>query len=225
MRHHRLELILATLGLLLFAALHLWQSPGSRLTRAEIDTYLERIERLAPLPAEEKRAFIDHMRAWGETDDGEPVYNLNLMRYYPALRALPGVTLTAHSIPEANAFYEQAVTPMLVKRGVSLPFAGNVQQVQAGVTRSTNLISYQPELDNWDRVLLVRYPNRRAFFDLIADPDYLKVMPYKIASLMVVLTPVSAEFVLPDLRLVFAALWLAALLGLGWWRAERRAAR
>ena len=35
---------------------------------------------------------------------------------------------------------------------------------------------YRPDLDNWDRVIVVRYPGRRAFPDLVATPGYLKVM-------------------------------------------------
>jgi hypothetical protein len=222
MKNLRLEIILALLGIVLLALVHHWQNPGTRLTSSEIDVYLQRIESLAPLPAEEKRAFIAHMRAWGEADDGEPVYNLNLMRYYRELRALPGVSISAATIPEANAFYEKSVQPMLIKRGVTIPFAGSTQPMIEGPAASRNLIVYEPALDNWDRVLVVRYPNRRAFFDLVADPEYLKIMPYKIASLMVVLTPVKGEIVMPDLRLAFAALWLIALLALGWWRATRR---
>ena len=36
---------------------------------------------------------------------------------------------------------------------------------------------YRPDLDNWDCVIVVRYPGRRTFPDLVASPGYLKVMP------------------------------------------------
>jgi hypothetical protein len=36
---------------------------------------------------------------------------------------------------------------------------------------------YGPDLDNQDRVIVVRYPGRRTFPDLAASPGYLKVMP------------------------------------------------
>ncbi len=57
---------------------------------------------------------------------------------------------------------------------------------------------YRPGLDNWDRVIVVRYPGRRTFPDLVASPGYLKVMPGKLSSLEVALTPVSSELVIPD---------------------------
>jgi len=34
---------------------------------------------------------------------------------------------------------------------------------------------YRPDLDNWDRVLVVRYPGRRTFLKLITNPEYIKV--------------------------------------------------
>ena len=55
--------------------------------------------------------------------------------------------------------------------------------------RKSDLIVHTPELDNWDRVLVVRYPGRRTFFDLVTNPEYLAVMPYQLAALEVVLTP------------------------------------
>jgi hypothetical protein len=71
-------------------------------------------------------------------------------------------------------------------------------------------------------VLVVRYPNRRAFFDLISDPAYIQVMPYKLAALEVALVPVRAELVVPDLRWVLGMVLLAAFFALGWLRASRR---
>ena len=36
---------------------------------------------------------------------------------------------------------------------------------------------YRPDLDNRDRVIVVRYLGRRTVSDLVASPGYLKVMP------------------------------------------------
>lgn len=67
-----------------------------------------------------------------------------------------------------------------------------------------------------------RYPGRRAFLQLITNPDYLKVMPYKLASLEVVLIPVSGGLVIPDARWITGAACLANLLLVGWIRPARR---
>ncbi len=81
---------------------------------------------------------------------------------------------------------------------------------------------YRPDLDNWDRVLVVRYPGRRTFLELLTNPEYLKVMPYKLSSLEVVLTPVSGELVIPDARWIAGAVGLVNLLLVSWIRAARR---
>ncbi len=70
----------------------------------------------------------------------------------------------------------------------------------------------------------MRYPSRRAFFELISDPDYLKVMPNKLASLMVVLTPVNGDTVLPVPSVMFGGFLLFVFLLVGWVRAARRSA-
>jgi hypothetical protein len=46
-----------------------------------------------------------------------------------------------------------------------------------GQDRESNLMVYRPDLDNRDRVIVVRYPGRGTFGDLVASPGYLKVMP------------------------------------------------
>jgi len=55
-------------------------NPGNKLTQAEVDNYISRLDQ-APVPKAELAQMIVHMRAWAEADDGKPVYMLNLMRY------------------------------------------------------------------------------------------------------------------------------------------------
>ena len=65
-------------------------------------------------------------------------------------------------------------------------------------------------------------PSFRAFLDLVSDPEYLKVMPYKLAALKVVLVPISGDLVLPDLRWVVVGGCVVVFLLAGWVRAARR---
>ncbi len=225
MKKYRLELILAALFMAIYLVFAHWQAPGTKLTQAEIDGYAQRIEQgTGFMSAEQRAAFLAHLRAWGEADDGEPVYNLNLMRFYKELQPIPGVQLHGSTPEEANAFYEAAALGIAARLGVSMPFGGTTQTVLAGAEPSTNLISYEPALDNWSRVLIVRYPSRRAFFELISDPEYLKVMPNKLGSLAVVLAPVNGDTVLPDLSLMLGGALLFLFMLVGWVRAARRTA-
>lgn len=105
---------------------------------------------------------------------------------------------------------------LLVKVGGYALYAGEVQ--------GSNLLGFAPGLDQWGRVPLVRYPSRRAFLDLVTDPAYAPIAPYKFMALDIVLTPTSSELVLPNLWVAAGALLLIVFLATGWFRAARRAA-
>ncbi len=225
MKKYRFELGLAVLLLANFAGVWWWLTPGagSKLTRSEVDEYLRQIEPNVPFESAEKAEFLARMRAWGESDDGAPVYMLNLMRLYRELKRFPGAEVIKVSPKAANAYYEDKVMPLLARLGGYPLVGGETASLAGGDGRMhSNLLEFDPALDDWSRVLVVRYPSRRAFFDLIRDPEYLKLMPYKVASLKVALVPVSAEAVVPDPRFVVGALGVIAFLGIGWIRSARR---
>ncbi len=209
---------LAALCLVILAGVFVWQHPGAagdRLKPAEIDKYLAGVERL-PLSAEEKADSVKRLRAWAEADDGQPVYMLNLMRFYPQVKPLPGGPAGTMAPKDSNAYYEKKTLPMALKVGATAPFMG--------VAQGPDVLSYEPAGDRWSRALIIRYPNPRAFLSLVADPAYPAIAPYKLASLQLILAPFSAEMIMPDLTLTTAALLLIGFLGFGWWRAERRCA-
>jgi hypothetical protein len=222
MKRYRFEIVLAAALAALFVAFCLWQTPGDRakLTRVEVDDYLRQIDALAPMEAAEKAEFLARMRAWGEADDGQPVYMLNAMRYFERLRKLPGSEAIEGAPIEANAAYEKAVAPILLKLGGYPLFGGDAMGVGRDHSES-NLMGFERPVDGWDRILVVRYPNRRAFFRLITDPDYAKIMPYKLSAVELALVPVAAQVVIPDLRWVAAGLYAVIILAVGWVRAAR----
>lgn len=204
--------------LALIALVFLWQHPGvtgDRLKPAEIDRYLAAAEKLPMNPAE-KADSLKRLRAWAEADDGRPVYMLNLMRFYPQVAALPGGPPPSMSPRDANAFYEHHTLPMALRVGATAPFMGHAQ--------GPDVLSYEPAGDRWSRALIIRYPNRRAFLSLVADPAYPAIAPYKLASLQLILAPFAAETIMPDITLAAGAVLLMIFLAVGWWRAERRCA-
>jgi hypothetical protein len=117
---------------------------------------------------------------------------------------------------ECNAHNEKSLAPMMLKLGGIALFGGDTTKVRGGETRESNLMVYQSELDNWDRVVLARWPCRRALFKMFSSPEYLKVVPCKLSALEVVLTPVRGQIVIPDLRFVAGGLFLAIFLLVGW---------
>ncbi len=58
--------------------------------------------------------------------------------------------------------YGEAVAPLLERAGGRVVFIGNPASVLLGD-------------DSWDLVLLVEYPTRQAFLDMIGSPEYLAI--------------------------------------------------
>ncbi len=187
-----------------------WEYPGRVLGKAEVDAYLRVIDTGLALPAEEKADILAHLRAWAEADDGKPVFMLNLMRYYDTVRDLPGLGDRARTPREANAYYETVAIPLLVRRGAYPLFAGTPQGVRSGGAPSTNVLGFDGPVDNWSRVLVVRYPDRRTFLEYLSDPAFLAVMPYKIAALNVSLVPLQDDITVPDVPWLVGALVVVA---------------
>jgi hypothetical protein len=106
---------------------------------------------------------------------------------------------------------------MLLKIGASPTFAGNVT--------GPNLAGYAPNLDNWNRVLIARYPSRRRFLDLIANPQYQHAEPYKIMAMELLLVPTTGEIVLPDPTWLAGGACIIAFLAAAWIRAARSTTR
>lgn len=213
----RSTLVLAVACLLLFLGLHLWQSPHGfqePLSEVEIATYLSRIDRQLSLDDASKAALLKRLRIWAENDDGRPVHMLNLMRYHEELRRFAGGPDVNGTPRQVNADYEAAVRPLILKQG-GYP-------VLSGPALGANLLETPASLDHWDRVSVVRYPNRRGFLEMISDPDYAGLEVLKMMSLEVVLVPFETQLNVPDLQWPVGSLLLALFLGTGWWRATRR---
>lgn len=184
-------------GLLL--AYVFWQLPWlyrEPITQAESAQYLKTLA-VCPLPSSARDELISSARRFMAADDGKPVYMLNLMRYHDQLVKAPGGPAFGGTPREANALYESLTMPMLFRHGG--------QPLYAGEIRDDNLLMQAPDLNHWNRLLIIRYPSRRAFMDLVTDPAYAPAAPYKIMALDVVLTPSGPEIVLP-------VLWTVALL-------------
>lgn len=200
-------IVLAALFVALYWIFCHWHSQGGgKLTKAEIDRYLALIEKL-PLPAEGVEAFCARIRPWAEADDGKPVYMLNLVSFFDALRSFPGAPEFQGTPQEANAYYEKAIASLWLSHAAYPTFSGTPQ--------ASNLVNIQPERD-WAEVLICRYPNRRMFLKLLADPQYGPKAPYKFMAVGLDLVPVAAHRSIPDLRVVVGVSLLILFLAINW---------
>ena len=203
------ELILAAALVILYVAFWAWHSQGAgKLTQAEIDRYLEMIEKL-PLPENGIQAFIARLRSWAEADDGKPVYVFNLMHFFSRVRTFPGAPEFKGTPEEANAHYERSLIWLWLSHASYPTFIG--------VPQAQNLLNIQPER-TWGNMTVVRYPNRRTFLKLISHPAYAPLAPYKLIAVDLDLVPVSAGIVIPDFRWLVASGFAIVLLLVLWIR-------
>ncbi len=84
-------------------------------------------------------------------DEGGPVVMLNLLRFTPET---------------GRAKYDEYVEHF---RRTAAPYGAEVLYVGDG---STALVAEKGQ--DWDAVLLVRYPSRTSFSDMVRDPEYGK---------------------------------------------------
>lgn len=92
------------------------------------------------------------LKRYLEEDPGGPVVMLNLLRFAEGGR-------------DAYARYAEALQQTFLPRyGAKVLYAGD---------GSTSLVAEAGQA--WDAVVLVRYPSRTAFSEMVADPDYQEV--------------------------------------------------
>jgi uncharacterized protein (DUF1330 family) len=92
------------------------------------------------------------VRRFVEEDDGGPVVMLNLLRYAED----GGESLYAR--------YVAAVQPHLERVGAEVVYAGD-----------TSTLVVPSDGHEWDAVLLVRYPSRQKFLEMVMHPDYQQI--------------------------------------------------
>lgn len=104
------------------------------------------MERREGIDAPDQDAFAAFA---GRASDG-PVYMLNLLEFLPDGGA------------ERYAEYGEAVAPLLQRAGGEAVFAGRVAESLIGE-------------GSWDLMLLVSYPSRQAFLDMVSSPEYQEI--------------------------------------------------
>lgn len=207
-----LSLALLAAVLALFV-LWVWrkQEPRRPLTAAEIDRYCAILEARFPVPeSQDRAAWMARVRRFGENDDGRDIYMLNLLRYHEAMAKGPAPAGSFAGTPhQANKIYEANAKPILMKSGAFPIFAGKVEDMNA-------VGGPDPAEDHWTRILLVHYPSRRHFFELLTNPQYLTKADFKSYAMHMALVPVKREMVIPDFRQIAIVGAVIVFLAAGW---------
>jgi uncharacterized protein (DUF1330 family) len=116
------------------------------------------------------------------SDDPEPVIMVNLLRFKDVADGIH----SSDGITGADAYgrYAEAAAPHLARVGGRILLATAPQQSVIG-----------PDESEWDLVVSVEYPSRKAFLAMATDPDYLKIHGHREAALadsrLIACTPVA----------------------------------
>ncbi|WP_426731138.1 DUF1330 domain-containing protein [Myxococcus faecalis] len=94
-----------------------------------------------------------------QEDPGGPLVMMNLVKFKEGGRA-------------SFAEYANAVMPFMLKAGAQPLYAGDC---------STPLVAEPGQ--TWDAVMLVRYPSRAAFLQMVSDPEYQRFNHLRTAAL------------------------------------------
>jgi uncharacterized protein (DUF1330 family) len=119
--------------------------------------------------------MADQVRALRDAPDGGPITMVNLLKFRAQARYEDGNEAPC-SGRDAYARYKHAFTETVgAVSQAQVLYQGPVQQVFIGRAG-------QPEAD-WDEVLIVRYPSRRHFLAMMADPTYREALRHRYAGL------------------------------------------
>ena len=88
--------------------------------------------------------------------------NADLIARLPDTGPVVMVNLLRLRDGDAYKRYSELAMPLIKARGGTVLWAGNGEAVAYG----------DAEADRWDYVVLVRYPSRAAFLDMIGSPEY-----------------------------------------------------
>lgn len=108
------------------------------------------------------------LEAMADGDPDDPVVMLNLLRYRDA--AQPGHGVDGLSGRAAYGVYGQRFEELHSRFGGEPIWMGRASRSVIGD-------------EDWDLVILVRYPTRRQFVEMMRDPAYQAIAPIRAAAL------------------------------------------
>ncbi len=120
---------------------------------------------IEPSPAQMQRLLQDAARP-------EPIVMINLLRYREQAAYPSGFAATPCSGREAYQRYGAVAVSKVAEKGGRLLWMSAVK---------TAVIA--PEGEEWDDAVLVYYPSRAAFLEMVSQPDYLAAAVHRTAAL------------------------------------------
>lgn len=195
--------LLAAILVLIYLAFIAWyDGRGGPLSAAEAESYLSRItDKVVQSGVTPDQHLLAELRQLAASDDGGEFFMLNLINYREQALYPPGSPFGGTGL-EADARYNRAIVPMLIKHGGHPVFLGTPQGRFIDSVGDTQ----------WQRIALVRYRSRRDLLEMVLDLAGLPIGVHKWASIeKTQVFPVHSMFSLVMFRGLVAA--LLALVG------------
>jgi uncharacterized protein (DUF1330 family) len=111
-------------------------------------------------------------RLVADATEESPIVMINLLRYRDRAEYPAGASADSCSGREAYQRYGASVMPLLAEAGGGIVWRGSVRQTVIG-----------PDGEHWDDAILVQYPSRKAFLDMVSRPAYQKAAIHRTAAL------------------------------------------
>lgn len=112
----------------------------------------------------------DQFAELAASPDDQPVVMLNLLKF--KAKADTDTTGPDQTGAESYRSYGDVAVKMIEERGGSVIWAGRADQILIGDASQ-----------DWDQVLLVQYPSRAAFLDMVSKPEYLEAHEHRESGL------------------------------------------
>lgn len=161
-------------GALLYALFLVWYGGWREpLSKSEIDGFMQAVERIEVYKGND--LIKSRLRTFLEADDGKEFFMVNLLRYRAAPEPFEGMK-PGESAREVMERYSGAFMPSIVGRAGWL--------VSGGRAASPDLERWGVEPDaDWEVYGLIRYRSRRDLAEIISNPAFNSVHPYKFAAI------------------------------------------
>lgn len=116
----------------------------------------------------------DAVRVLRDAGPDGPIVMLNLLKFRKLANYPADLGMAPCSGEDAYARYQEAFTRTVgAVSQAEVVFEGKAGQVFIG----------SPAADDWDKVLMVRYPSRQHFLAMMADPGYRDALVHRYAGL------------------------------------------
>lgn len=169
----------------------------------EVERYMKAVERVHVFG--DNDAIKARLRSFLEADDGREFFMVNLLRYRAAPQPFEGMR-AGETSRETMERYAGAFMPAILSRAGWLVSGGRA------AAQDLERWGVEPDAD-WEFYGLVRYRSRRDLVEIISDPAFDNVHPYKFAAIEATRAfPVSPAVMLLSPRLVAALAILVLLL-------------